>query len=165
MAKTKTFGEEFEPVNLGTGETPPTLTEHKPAEAPTPATAIPGAPVGYDPLLAQMFLDNQKASLLLMQEHLKQRAADAESRLELERKAALYQKTCAERTQDEANRRYAADIEVGCPRYRVSIPGDRNSTIPVVIPARTPEEAWGKYMGLCGVRATEHEWHAQLVEG
>lgn len=163
MAKTKTFGEEFEPVNLGTGETPPTLTEHKPAEAPAPT--MQSMPAGYDPVLAQLFVENQKATFLLIQEDMKRRAAEAESRMEADRLRDLYQKTCAERTQDEANRRYAADIEAGCPRYRVSIPGDKNSTIPVVIPARTPEEAWGKYMGLCGVRATEHEWLAQIVEG
>lgn len=162
MAKSKTFGEDFEPVNIGTGEMPPTLTEHRPAESPAPA--IQGMPVGYDPLLAQLFMENQKATFLLIQEDVKRRAADAESRLEADRLRDLYQKTCAERTQDEANRRYAADIEAGASLWRVSIPGDRNSTIPVVIPARTREEAWGKYMGLCGVRATEHEWHADLVE-
>ena len=62
------------------------------------------------------------------------------------------------RTQEEAFRRYRDDVDAGVPIWRVSIPGDRGSTIPVNIPARTPEEAKGKYMALCGVRSSEHEF-------
>jgi hypothetical protein len=85
------------------------------------------------------------------------RAQDREE--EYERLKSEYSKTCLQRTQEAADRLWAKDTK---DRYRVKVPGH----LELLIPARSPEEAEGRYnkiSGITGIDADKPRHSIELV--
>lgn len=121
----------------------------QPVETPAPAN------------MAQM-LEELKAKepliLAVLSERADQLAEERASRKQLEAFKADCEKTALERTQAKVDRLYSGDG----PRWSVSIPEDR-SQLHLSIPARSREEAIGKYQMVCGIRSTDHEYSTAQV--
>lgn len=78
---------------------------------------------------------------------------------EFERRKAELSKSCLERTQNEAERLWAKDSNT---RYRCKVADH----LELLIPARSEEEAIGRYnkiSGITGVDTSKHKYRIELV--
>lgn len=148
----------------------PEHTEHRKQPEPLPASPPPamtllplgGVPAGMTPeQYAEVMAQQQRVLAITMARQAKQLEQEARSEDEHEQ----CKKRCAlknsEYTQQVADLRWGGE---DCDRYRVSIPKDRGHPA-LTIPARSPEEAEGRYKSLCGIRNCEHDFSVQLISG
>lgn len=95
----------------------------------------------------------EEASIFAMAAQAKEYADAMRSKKENDAIRDWTQKSAQERTQEIADREWGSTPDAV--KYRVSIPSEP-SQLTLLIAARSPEEAQGRYSQLCGIRSTDH---------